>query len=276
MTETRAKVSLSTVSTKVPKKTPPRIVIHGMGDVGKTSFAAQFPKPFFLQSPGETGLETLISTGQLKPVARVEKPVETWNELLDWIDELFVGEHDYKTLVLDTASGCCRLLHEHICKTEYNGDWGPKGMAHYQHGFKECTPIWHQFLFTLDKLRLKRGMTIVLLMHSDIKNFKNPQGADYDRYTPDMLKDDWNRTFGWADAVLFMNFVVETEKASANDAKKIVTGGSERAFFAENAGAYDAKGGRYGLPPVITLPNNPADAYKHFISIVTKENTDGN
>lgn len=273
-------VSLSTVSTAVPKKTPPRIAIHGVGGVGKTSFAAQFPKPIFLQSPGETGLETLISTGQLKPVGRVEKAIESWNELLDWIDELFTGEHNYKTLVLDTAPGFCRLLHKHICETEYGGDWGPKGFMHYNQGYRECTPIWQQFLFTLDKLRLKRGMTIVLLMHTDIKSFKNPQGADYDRFTPDMQKDDWNKTFGWVDMCLFFNFIIETEKASKTDAKKIATGGSERAFFIENAGAYDAKGGRHGLPPIISLPDNPAEAYKHFISIVSgkskQENTDGN
>ena len=272
-------VSLKDVSTAVPKKTPPRIVIHGVGGVGKTSFAAQFPNPIFLQSPGETGLETLISTGQLKPVGRVEKAIVEWTEVLDWIDELFTGDHKYKTLVLDTAPGFCRLLHDHVCKTEYNGNWGPKGFMNYNCGYRECTPIWQQFLFTLDKLRLKRGMTIVLLMHSDIKNFKNPQGADYDRFTPDMQKDDWNKTFAWCDMCLFFNFIIETEKAATN-AKSIVTSGSERAFFIENAGAYDAKGGRHGLPPLIELPNNAPEAYKDFISIVTKkkkpENTDGN
>ena len=46
----------------------PRMVLYGGEGEGKTSLAAQAPKPVFLMSQGETGLETLIASGQLGEV----------------------------------------------------------------------------------------------------------------------------------------------------------------------------------------------------------------
>ncbi len=257
-------LSKESIMTAKPPKLPPRIGIHGVGGVGKTSIAAHFSSPFFILSPGETGLETLMSTNQLKPTARF--PVcETWDDMLDQIEYLFKAEHKYHTLVLDTAPGFLRCLHAHKCKQDYNNDWGPKGFASYNDGQRECTPLWHQFLLNLDKLREKKSMTIILLMHSQIKNFKNPEGPDYDRYRPDMPNDDWDRTFAWLDTVLFMNFITDTNKAERGDRKNIAKASDKRAFYMQRAGAYDAKGGRYGLPSMLELPDNAEEAYKLFV-----------
>jgi hypothetical protein len=79
------------------------LIFHGQGGIGKTSFAAHSTKPFFLLSPGETGLHTLIDSGQLPPIPNIE--VHEWPNLMSLIDELTTTDHEYKTLVLDVLDG---------------------------------------------------------------------------------------------------------------------------------------------------------------------------
>src|SRR6516162_8165348 len=83
---------------------PNRYVLHAVEGWGKTSFGAQTPKPIFVQTRGETGLETLIDAARLPEVPHFAETL-TWDELSSQIDALVEDEHDYRTLVLDTLNG---------------------------------------------------------------------------------------------------------------------------------------------------------------------------
>src|SRR3954469_20593685 len=84
------KLSLSdTVTTG--NKLPSRVVLHGVEGVGKTSFAAAAPKPYFLMARGETGLETLIDSGRVGSIAHAPE-LRTWNETQDIIEALRTEE----------------------------------------------------------------------------------------------------------------------------------------------------------------------------------------
>ena len=48
---------------------PNRYIAHGGEGTGKTSFAAYTPNPVFIQTRGETGLDTLIGAGRLPEIA---------------------------------------------------------------------------------------------------------------------------------------------------------------------------------------------------------------
>jgi hypothetical protein len=58
------RMSLQSIVTK-GTGLPNRYVVYAVEGFGKTSLAAHYPKPIFIQSRGETGLETLIDAGQL-------------------------------------------------------------------------------------------------------------------------------------------------------------------------------------------------------------------
>jgi hypothetical protein len=104
-------------------------------------------------------------------------------------------------------------------------------------------------------------MGIIALCHTKVKTFKNPEGADYDRYQPDMHEKTWGLTHKWADIVLFANFhtVIEDEK------KRKAAGGQVRIIQTERTAAYDAKN-RAGLPQMIQMGQDGAAAWANFVT----------
>lgn len=249
------KLSLSDITGKA-NNLPNRYLLHGLEGWGKTSFGALFPKPIFLQTRGETGLETLISNGRLPEVPHFPE-ILTWNELLSAIRTLTDQQHDYKTLVIDTANGAERLCHEYVCTTQFKGEWGEKGFASYGKGFDVSIAEWLMMLSALDKLRGVRSMCILLLTHTRVKNFKNPEGLDYGRYSPDMHEKTWGATHKWADVVLFGNF------QTVVDSKGKAAGGDRRILCATRTAAYDAKN-RVGLSDEIDMGSSPQEAWRSF------------
>jgi hypothetical protein len=247
---------------------PNRYIIHAVEGFGKTSFGAQFPKPIFLETRGETGLETLIDAGQLAEVPHFPE-VPTWEELLGNLDALLSEEHDYKTLNVDAVNGAERLCHEFVCHRDFEDNWGDKGFASYQKGPEVALSEWRLFLSKLDRLRVERKMTIVCLCHTKVAAFRNPEGADYDRYQPDIDKRTWSLTAKWADVVLFGNFdttvtaVKENKKTGEQKGKG--AGGQSRVMYTQRHAAYDAKN-RLGLPPDIDMGSSVAEGFANFVT----------
>lgn len=242
--------SLSDVSTK-DKPLPNRYGIHALPGFGKTSIAAYAPKPIFLMTKGETGLTALIDSGQLPPTPHLPE-MESWPDLLAAIELLRTAGHDYKTLVIDTANGAERLMHEYVCQRDFGGEWGDTGFGGYQRGFEVSLADWRMFLNSLDDLRKQKGMTIFFLMHTKVKVFRNPSGADYDRYAPEFTSEKtWALTKGWLDAILFGNYEVivmsgnkETPsgkkgKAAETSARILYANSNNPTFDAKNRGGMD-------------------------------------
>jgi hypothetical protein len=252
---------------------PGRHIIHGVEGVGKTSLAANMPAPVFIQTRGETGLETLIDSGRLPEVPHWPE-CQDWDELRGAIVELTEHDHSYKTLVIDTVNGAERLCHEHVCRRDYGGDWGERGFTGYMRGFEVSLGDWREFLTLLDRLRETRRMGIVGLCHTKVKNFRNPEGPDYDRYQPDMHDKTWSLTHKWADTVLFLNF--ETFVSNDKDPKKKgkATGSQTRLLYTERHAAYDAKN-RHGLPGEIELGGSGADAWSNLKAALAAGRNDG-
>ena len=237
---------------------PGRVILHGVEGWGKTTFGAFAPSPVVLMSGGETGLETLIDAGQLPPVDHFPE-IGDWHGLAEAL-ELIEKGGKHKTVVLDTLNGFERLCHEHVCQKEYGGRWGKDGFTSYSQGFEASLPEWKKLLCRLDDLR-RAGIGIVALCHSKVAPFRNPEGADYDRYQPDMHHKTWSLTHRWADIVLFANFYT----AISNEGGKAKgQGGKERIMFAERSAAYDAKN-RHGLPTEIEVQDSPESGWKSFI-----------
>ena len=219
---------------------------------------------------GETGYSTLLGARLVPNVPRAV--IAAWDELLAQIDSLIASSEGIETLALDALGGFERLCHEHVCRRDFNGDWGERGFSSYQKGFDVSVAEWLLLLQRLDAIRAKHGLAIILLSHARIKTVKNPLGPDYDRFVADVHDKTWSVTAKWADAVLFGNFppVVQTDRAGAKKGKGI--GGSARVLFTEHTDAYDAKN-RYGMESEIAMPNDPAASWSTLESAMKGDQT---
>lgn len=254
---------------------PNRYGLHAVEGLGKTSLLTHAPKPVFIQSRGETGLETLIEARQVTETPHFPA-AESWEEAREQIRFLIDEEHGFRTLVIDTINGLERLMHEFICNRDFGGDWGEKGFAGYQRGYKVSLAEWRLFLNELDRVRTNKKMTVFLLAHTKVKGFKNPAGPDYDRYQPDMHEDTWSLTLKWLDAVFFGNFETTVQvpgRAGSDMTKKGKgQGGSIRMLYTQRTAAYDAKN-RLGLPEEIEMGNSSAEGWANLLSAIKEGKT---
>ena len=241
---------------------PQRVVIYGPEGIGKTTLAAQFPSPLFIDTEG--------GSGHLD-VRRLPSP-DSWQMLVDevtWVRD-FPAECG-GTLVVDTADWAEALCAKHICSKA-----GKDGIEDFGYG-KGYTYVKEEFGRLLNLLSecVERGLNVVVTAHAQIVKFEQPDEAGaYDRWemklsrrqVAPLLKE-------WADAVLFCNYKTVVIKETDKDGKVTkarATGGRNRTIFATHAATWDAKN-RWGLPdevpmewaqiaPYVPVPRLPSPA----------------
>lgn len=221
-----------------PRPMPPRIMVFGPHGVGKTTFAAQAPKPIFIQT--EDGL------GQLESAAF---PLATSvQDVIDALNTLYNEAHDFQTVVLDSADWLDNLIQSQI-KADYDDKTRSYG---------KDTLLWAEqwllLLGWLNALRRDRAMGVILIAHAEIKRFDPPDSDSYERYQPKMPAKSSAVIQEWADAVLFANFKTFVKAEAVNQQKtlkKAISGG-ERLLHTGEKPAYLAKN-RYSLPETLPL-----------------------
>jgi len=229
------------------RRLPTRLFVYAHEKWGKTSLSAFAPRPVFLMTRGETGLETLIAAGQLPPTDHFRDPAVDWADVLCAVRALTVEEHAFGTLVLDTANGAERLCLEAVCRDHFDNNW--PAFDAYGRGVSAAQGEWVKLLDALDRLREARRMAVILLTHAKVQAFRNPAGNDYDRYQPDLTRPVWSLTHKWADVIAFGSFQTH-EKPAGEKGKVKATGGQQRVLHLERSAAWDA-GNRYGLPAAL-------------------------
>jgi hypothetical protein len=226
---------------------PYRIVVHGTDGVGKSTFAADAPAPIFLGA--EDG------TGHLD-VARFPAP-ESWQDVLDAVRTLTLESHGYKTLAVDSLDWVEPHIWQTVCDAagvdhleEVGGGYG-KGPA-------AALDLWRVFLSALERLQAAKAMNVVLIAHTQIKPFKNPEGDDWERYVLKLHPGAAGLCREWVKGVYFANFETFAVKDKKTKRVKGVSTGA-RLLYTQRTAAYDAKD-RYGLPESLPLSWDDFDA----------------
>jgi hypothetical protein len=253
-------ISLASLSRATALK-PPRILIHGVHGVGKTTFAADAPEPVFILT--EDGLGTLDVPHF--PLAR------TFDEVMQALAALYAEEHRFRTLVMDSADWLEPLVWARVCKDQ---GWKSIEDAGYGKGYVNALDLWREYLEGLNALRDDKGMAIVQIAHTDIKRFDSPESEPYDRYVIKLHSKASAVLQEHSDIVLFANYRVSTVKSDVGFNKKVTRalGSGERLLHTTERPAFLAKN-RYALPE--TLPMSwaaLAEAMPHGILPNPKEN----
>lgn len=214
---------------------PYKIVIYGPEGIGKSTFAAHFPDPLFIDTEGSTAR---------MDVKRLKKP-DDWNDLLTMIDWVIYNK-PCKTLVIDTMDWAERMEVEHLCKV--NGKSSIEDFG-YGKGYVFSADEIGRFLDKLSGV-VDAGMNVILTAHSKLEKFEQPDEAgSYDRYTLKLGKQTGSKTSAlckeWADMVLFANY--KTILIEDSRTKKLKAHGGHRVMYTTHNPCWDAKN-RDNLP----------------------------
>jgi hypothetical protein len=230
---------------RTPK--PPRLLVYGTEGIGKSTFAGQAPKPIYEQT--KDGLDE-INCDKF-PLAA------TYDDVAAALLELRTQQHDYETVVIDSLDWLERLVWDKLC-AQYGVNSIEKVDGGYARGYTHALTLWREIIDHLNVLRSARGMVVVLIAHSKVERFEDPESSPYDRYSPRLHKHAGALISEWCDAVLFATRKFRTASEDAGFGRKrtiaqaIGKDGGERVLRTVGGPSCVAKN-RYGITDDLPL-----------------------
>lgn len=139
-------------------------LLYGAKKVGKTTLAARFPGAYFLMfEPGA------------KALAVYQSAVSSWSHFVAYLDLLEAGDHDFKTIVIDTVDGAYQACFGYMCtklaidhpqdQSDFGKSWGQIDQE-----------------FTRQMLRLLNlGTGAIFISHEKLREITTRGGKTFDR-----------------------------------------------------------------------------------------------
>lgn len=203
-------------------------LIYGLPGIGKTTWAAQADGALFLAT--EEGQNHLS-------VHKASVP--DWVTFCDYCKLIGDGDHQFKTIVIDTIDNLYEMCVSHFNQShnlEYEGDLG------YGKGFRLIRRQFRDAIWWLSHL----PYGLILISHAQATEVKTPTGASI-KYTctlPDKAKD-----VIWEMADLFL--FAELEEVYDQDNGHII--GYDRVVRSQPTTIYEAKDRTGRLPETLPL-----------------------
>jgi hypothetical protein len=233
-----------------PQDRPILCTITGDAGLGKTSFAATFPKPIFIRA--EDGLQAIPKSNRPDAFPVVSTIDDLWEQLTSLIKE----QHDYKTLVIDSITQLDNLFTNYIVDTDPKK---PKTIAQalggYGAGFQALSSLHGRVRKAAGILNETKGMNIVFIAHSETETIELPDADPYTRYNIRMQKKSVSHFVDNVDMVGYLK--LETHTIGDGDRKKAISDGTR--LLVTYATAANISKNRYGITEdlIVTAGQNP-------------------
>lgn len=242
----------------------PILTIYGGPGTGKTSFALEFPDPIYFYVEGEE-----------PPEGAAEVPADeitSLDGLLGNFSDLLTEEHSIKTVVIDSLDKVEPMVW--AATMARNGwdtiDSNDKGSpTAFGKGYLAADVEWKDYFAAVSALS-RAGITVIQILHSEAKTFKDPLVDDYDHYRPKLQKRALDLVIENCKALLFLNrrTSVKMVKAFGGKEQQKPQGmsGSERVIHTDGRAGFLAKNRLKNVPASITykLGNGYNEISKYF------------
>lgn len=237
---------------------PQKVVVYGVPGVGKTTFAATWPKPILLRSEDGAGALNVPTFPGI---------IKSMDDLRQAMNALLRGNHDFKTLILDSLDWTEPFVWADVCRE--NGKENIEDFG-YGKGYVKVDDKWRAIQKGLDLLRERKQMHVVAIAHAVPQVFDPPDSDSYMRYGVKLHKRAASLWTEWAELLLFINYDIKLKEANASGKAKAI-GGGDRVIFTQERPAWLAKS-RWLLPEKIFIGNDPTWSAFHE---AMKEATNG-
>jgi len=214
-----------------------KVVLYGPEGIGKSTFAAQFPDPVFIDTEGST---------KHMDVRRFDKP-SSWTMLMEQVKYVRDNLDLCKTLVIDTADWA-----EMLCVNDVLARYDKKGVEDFGYG-KGYVYVAEEFGRLLNLLEevVSRGIHVVLTAHAKMRKFEQPdEMGSYDRWEMKLSKQAAPMVKEWADMVLFATYKTIVVKDGTGEHAKSKAQGGKRVMYTSHHSCWDAKN-RHNLPDML-------------------------
>lgn len=197
---------------------PRRTMLYGVQGVGKSTWAANAPKPIFL--PTEEGLND-IDCAKFPTLT-------TYQGFMQAMRDVYHEDHSFKTIVIDSLDWLERMIWERVCVDSNKKDIKDIADFGYGQGYKLALGYWNKVVEALSAIRTHRDMQTILVAHCAVERFEDPEFESYDRYTPKLHRSASGLIMEWCDEVLFACYELHVkttqEKFNAERRRAIGTG----------------------------------------------------
>lgn len=218
-----------------------KALFYGPPGSGKTSLIKGTPKPVLIdydKGASQAGID------------RIPGPT-SWTDALALIRAIAADPRGYKTLAIDTLDPLEEIATAHVCAVAKKKTLQEVGG--FGAGYDALKAEWRLLLSALD-VASERGMNVLLICHSVVRQTSDPQLGPYEVFTTNLQKKTWAVTHRWLDLVGFCAFQAERIK---DEKRAIYTGG--RVLLTTAGTGYLAKE-RFALPRSMPLSWDVLDA----------------
>lgn len=245
--------------TKGRQKRPFKTAIYGPPGVGKSKLAATAESALFINMENALFHLDIHSTPHLK----------TYEEVRD--ASAFAYNSDYKTIVYDCVDNLDDMIVSKVLSDanvvrikDGKPEWTSLDDFGYGKGYFLAKKKW-DVVFSMFNAFVEKGKNIILVGHSQVVNFKDPAGEDFDTYTIKMGKGARDSLYAQMDNIFYMTWrnYVDVPKQEDRDKRPKGIGDGSVVIHTEQRPAFTAKN-RYNLPPIVDIASNDNDFFKRL------------
>ena len=219
---------------------------HGYIPTHNSTWASQAPNPIFIRTEdGLNGIET-----NAFPLAT------SYQEVREALTVLSNEDHEFKTVVIDSADWLERIIHAEVCRRD-NVSTVAKAGGGYGAGYLIAMNMWNEVIAALDYLNRHKAMIVIVICHSAVTTVNDPEHESYDvatlkLHSPKKGTGAADLFTEWADVIGYAKRPIIVSK-STDEKYKAIDGGQVTNELVIGKNPACVSGNRYSLPPVIDL-----------------------